>query len=161
MKYTFKTDARVPEKITIDRTILTGKVKVFVDGKQVGPSHQGRRGAAGTFYPVKSGTLEVRSSLLELVPSVWYNENWVDLVPPMKAWQYLLIALPLFSTVVFTFGQIVGLIVGALGVFFSYVVMRSQRPAKVRLAFGLIIAVLAPVVGVAAVVVLNNALGVK
>jgi hypothetical protein len=79
----------------------------------------------------------------------------------MRAWQYLLIALPLLSTVVFTFGQIVGLIVGALGVFVSYVVMRSQRPANVRLIFSLIIAVLAPVVGVVAVVVLNNALGVK
>ncbi len=161
MKYTFKTDARVPEKVVIDRALLPGKLKVFVAGKQVGPSHQGRRGATGTFYPLKSGTLEVRSSLLELVPSVWYNENWVDLVPPMKTWQYLLVALPLLGTVAITFGQLIGLVVGALGVLISYVAMRSQRPLNVRLAIGLLVAVVTPVVGFAAVVAVINLLGPK
>lgn len=161
MRYTFKTDARVPERVVIDRTLLTGKLKVYIDGKQVGPSHQGRRGAAGTFYPVKSGTLEVRSSYIELVPSVWYNENWVDLVPPMQVWQYLLVVLPLIGAVVITFGQLVGLVVGALGMLLSYVVMRSQRPTNVRLAIGLVIAVLAPVVSVVTFVVLNNLVSAK
>ena len=161
MRYTFKTDARVPERVIIDRTLLTGKLKVYIDGKQVGPSLQGRRGAAGTFYPVKSGTLEVRSSYVELVPSVWYNENWVDLVPPMQVWQYLLVVLPLIGAVVITFGQLVGLVVGALGMLLSYVVMRSQRPTNVRLVIGLVIAVLAPVVSVATFLVLKSLVSAK
>ena len=33
MRYTFKTDARVPERVVIDRTLLTGKLKVYIDGK--------------------------------------------------------------------------------------------------------------------------------
>jgi hypothetical protein len=157
MKYTFKTDARVSEEVTIDRALLTGKVKVFIDGKPVGPSHQGRRGATGTFYPVKFGTLEVRSSLFELVPRVWSNENWVDLVPPVKGWQYVLVALPLISTIVMTFGQILGLLIGALAVLISYIVMRSQRSATARNLICMAIAVVAPIVSVVLVLALSGA----
>lgn len=157
MKYTFKTDARVPEQVTIDRALLTGKVKVFVDGKPVGPSHQGRRGAAGTYYPLRMGTLEVRSSLFEIVPRVWCNENWVDLVPPVKGWQYVLVALPLISTVVMTFGQILGLLVGALAVLISYIVMRSQRSVTARNVICMAIAVIAPIVSIILVLALSGA----
>ena len=158
MKYSFKTDARTPEQVVIDRAILTGKVKVFIDGKPVGPSHQGKRGAAGTFYPLKSGTLEVRSSMLELVPSVWYNENWVELVAPMKGWQYMLILLPFLSTLVLTFGQILGMLVGVLAVLVSYVVMRSQRSLNVRTIICMVIAVIAPIIAFALVIALSGVL---
>ena len=85
----------------------------------------------------------------------------MDLVPPMQVWQYLLVVLPLIGAVVITFGQLVGLVVGALGMLLSYVVMRSQRPTNVRLAIGLVIAVLAPVVSVVTFVVLNNLVSAK
>jgi hypothetical protein len=161
MKYTFKTDTRVPEQVDVDRSLLTGKVKVFVDNRPVSPSHQGRRGAAGTFYPLKYGTLEIRSSLFEVVPRVWCNENWVELVSPVKGWQYLLVALPLISTVVMTFGQILGLVIGGLAVCVSYIVMRSQRSATVRNLICMAIAIIAPVVAFALVLALSGAFSPK
>src|SRR5438128_1755886 len=138
MKYTFTTSAK--EQVTIDRSLLSGKVKIYVDGKAVGPSHQGKRGATGTFYPVNRGTLEVRSSPWELVPRAWYNEDWVELVPPLTAWQYVLIALPFVSTAFVAFGQIAGLIIGALATLISVVVMHTQRPIGQRLLICLFIA---------------------
>lgn len=147
MKYSFTTSRN--EKIVLDRSLLNGKVKVSIDGRPVGPSHQGMRGATGTFYPVKSGTLEVRSALFELVPSVWYNEDWVDLVPPLTTPQYLLIGLPFVTATVASFGQITGIIVGLLATLICLLVMRSQRPAKVRVALCAVIAIVAPIVGFA------------
>jgi hypothetical protein len=147
MKYSFTTPAK--ERVTLDRSVLNGKVKVYVDNKPVAPSHQGTRGAAGTFYPLRSGTLEIRSSLWELVPRAWYNEDWVDLVPPLNTWQYLLIALPFLGTVFITFFQLPGLVVGGLAVLISLMVMRSQRPLNTRVVMCLIIAVLAPVAALA------------
>jgi hypothetical protein len=160
MKYTFKTDARVSEKVVIDRALLTGKIKVYIDNKPVGPSHQGRRGAAGTFYPLKFGTLEVRSSLFEVVPSVWHNENWVELVPPMKGWQYLLVMLPLLSTIVMTFGNFFGLLIGALAVLVSYIQMRSQHSANVRNLLSVAIAIIAPIIALALVFVLSGGMSI-
>jgi hypothetical protein len=161
MKYTFKTDAKVPELVVIDRALLTGKVKVFVDNRPVASSHQGRRGAAGTFYPLKNGTLEIRSPIFEVVPSVWCNENWVELVPPVKGWQYVLVALPLISTVVMTFGQILGLVIGGLAVGVSYIVMRSQRSANARNLICMAIAIIAPVIAFVLVLALSGAFSPK
>jgi hypothetical protein len=156
MKYTFTTGKN--EKVTLDRSMFSGKVKVLVDNRPVRPSHQGVRGATGTFYPIKSGTLEVRSGMLELVPRVWYNEDWVDLVPPLSTVQYLLIGLPFITTTIVSFGQITGIIVGLLATLICLLVMRTQRPANVRGAICAVIAILAPIAGLAATLALNVAL---
>ncbi len=157
MQYKFTTAKN--EKVILDRSLFSGKVKVLVDGRPVGPSHQGMRGAAGTFYPLKSGTLEVRSGMLELVPRVWYNEDWVDLVPPISTPQYLLIGLPFITTVSVSFGQITGIIIGLLATLICLLVMRTQRPATVRGAICAVIAVMAPIAGFAATIALNMAMG--
>ncbi|HEY3288810.1 MAG TPA: hypothetical protein VGK87_01650 [Anaerolineae bacterium] len=156
MKYTFVTSKN--EKVELDRSLLNGKVKVSIDGRPVGSSHQGMRGATGTFYPIKSGTLEVRSSLFELVPSVWYNEDWVDLVPPLTWPQYLLIGLPFVTATVASFGQVTGIVIGAIAVLICVLVMRSQRPAKVKVALCAVMAIVAPVAGFAATIALTTAL---
>jgi hypothetical protein len=153
MKYTFTTPKN--ERVALDRALLTGKVKVYVDGKHVGPSHQGKGGAAGTFYQIKSGTLEVRSGLFEFVPRLWYNEDWVELVPPLKTWQVVLIALPFLSATMVSFGQIIGLLVGVLATLLCWLVMRTQRTLGARVALCIAISVLAPVLSIVLTVALN------
>lgn len=159
MQYTFTTDKN--EKIILDRSLFSGKVKVIVDRRPVAPSHQGARGATGTFYPLKSGTLEVRSGMFELVPRVWYNEDWVDLVQPLTTPQYLLIGLPFITTTAVSFGQITGIIIGLLATLICLLVMRTQRSANMRGAICAIIAILAPIAGfavtIAATMALNSA----
>ncbi|MCL4504882.1 MAG: hypothetical protein M1434_08670 [Chloroflexi bacterium] len=157
MKYTFTTQAK--ERVTIDRSLLTGKVKVTIDGKQVGPSMRGMRGATGAFYPIKSGTLEVRSSLFEMVPRVWYKEDWVDLIAPLKPLQYVLIGLPFVTAAFSTFGQLSGIVVGLLGVLLCLVIMYSQSPLNKRVLFCGLIALIAPVLGIAVTIGLSMAMG--
>ena len=157
MKYTFTTQAK--EQVTIDRSLITGKVKVIIDGKQVGPSMRGVRGATGTFYPIRSGTLEVRSSLVEMVPRVWYKEDWVDLVPPLTPWQYLLIGLPFITTAFATFGQLSGIVIGLLGILLCLVIMNSQNPLNKRVVFCGLVALIAPVLAIAVTIGLSMALG--
>ncbi len=156
MKYTFITGKN--EKVSLDRSLFSGKVKITINGRPVSPSHHGARGATGTFYPIQSGTLEVRSGMFELVPRVWYNEDWVDLVPALTTPQYLLIGLPFITTTIVTFGQITGIIVGLLATLICLLIMRSQRPAKVRGALCATIAIAAPIAGFAVTVALTMAL---
>ena len=157
MKYTFTTQAK--EQVTIDRSVFTGRIKVYIDGKAVGPSMRGAGGATGTFYPIRSGTLEVRSSMFEMVPRVWYREDWVDLIPPLTMWQYVFIGLPFITTAFASFGQMTGLIVGLLAVFINMAVMHSQRPLNRRVLFCGLVALLAPAAGVAATIGLSMAMG--
>jgi hypothetical protein len=157
MKYSFTTKNN--QRVVIDRSLIGGKVKVYIDGKAYGPSHQGTRGATGTFYPIEKGTLEIRSSLWELVPRVWYNEDWVDFVAPLTLPQYLLIALPFFSTVLINFTQILGLIVGALGSLICLVVMHSQRSAMSRLLICVVIVILTPIVSIAGAIAIGMMMG--
>jgi hypothetical protein len=131
MKYGFITPFK--QKVVVDRALITGKVKVTVDGSTLGPSHRGARGAAGTFYQVKGGVLEIRSGPLDLVPQVWFNEDYVVLAPPMKSWEWILAGLPLLPGVV-----MLGLdsFVIAFALFFlNLVFMRSGRPMGLRVAF--------------------------
>ena len=87
--------------------------------------------------------------------------RFIDLVPPVKGWQYVLVALPLISTVVMTFGQILGLLVGALAVLISYIVMRSQRSVTARNVICMAIAVIAPIVSIILVLALSGAFSPK
>jgi hypothetical protein len=141
MRYKFTTSAKVPEKVEIDRNVITGKVKVYVDRKQVGSSHHGTRGAAGTYYPLKSGTLEVRSGLFEIVPRVWYNEDWVELAPPVRPWMYMVAALPLLSAFPWALSPIPW-IVALLAFLINWFVLRSQRPTSVRIGLCFLTAVI-------------------
>lgn len=147
MKYSFTT--KFNESVILDRAIITGKVKVFANGRPVAPSHRGERGATGTFYPLKGGVLEVRSGVLEIVPRAWYNDDWVDFVQPLVSWQYLLIALPFIGATITSLGQMAGLFVGALGSLLCWVLMQTQRPIKTRAIICVIIAALTPIVGIA------------
>ena len=153
MKYSFTT--KFNETVTVDRAIISGKVQVLADGRPVAPSHRGMRGATGTFYPLKGGVLEVRSALLEVVPRVWFNDDWVDLIQPLINWQYLFIALPFLSVVIISFGQITGLMVGALGSVLAWIVMQTQRPLNRRIIICAIIAILTPLVAIAVTIGLN------
>lgn len=157
MKYKFTT--KFKQNVTIDRALLGGKIKVYAEDRLVAPSHRGERGATGTFYPLKGGTLEVRSSMFEVVPRAWFNDDWLDLVPPLTTWQYALIALPLVGAFMISFGQILGLVVGALASLLSYVVMQSQRPVKARAIICIIITALTPLVVLAVTIGVNALLG--
>jgi hypothetical protein len=150
MKYTFTT--KFNEVVTLDRAIITGKVKVFVNGKPVASSHHGLHGATGMYYPLKGGVLEVRSSVLDIVPKAWFNDDWVDLVQPLVTWQYMLIALPFIGGAITSFGQMLGLFVGALGSLLCWILMQTQRPIKTRAILCVIIAALTPVVGTAVLI---------
>ena len=132
MKYSFQTPAPFKVNVVIDRALFSGKVKVYADGQPVSPSHRGARGAAGTFYQIKGGVLEVRSSFLDLVPLVWYNEDWVQLAPPMKSWEWVVAGLPLLPGVFFL--GIDSFIISFIAFFFNLVIMRSPRPASARAA---------------------------
>ena len=155
MKYTFTTKAN--ERVIINNSILGGKVKVIIDRKEVGPTNRGARGAAGAYYPIKSGTLEVRTNLFELVPRVWYNEDWVDLVPPLALPQYMMIALPFLGSLFI--GQIVGLVVGLLGSGICWLIMHSQRPARTRFILCIIVAILTPLIAFAGAIAITIGLG--
>jgi hypothetical protein len=140
MKYSFETPPPFKQRVVIDRALFTGKVKIQVDGATIKPSHMGKRGAAGTFYPVKGGVLEVRSGPLDLVPQVWFNENWVQLAQPMRSWEWLIAGLPLLPGVL-----LLGLdsfLIAFAAFFINLVVMRSGRPTGVRVALCLLVTVL-------------------
>lgn len=132
MKYSFQTPAPFKVNVVIDRALFSGKVRVYADGQPVSPSHRGARGAAGTFYQIKGGVLEVRSGLLDLVPMVWYNEDWVQLAPPMKSWEWLIAGLPLLPGVFFL--GLDSFFISFVAFFFNLVIMRSPRPAGLRAA---------------------------
>lgn len=132
MKYSFQTPAPFKVNVVIDRALFSGKVRVYADGQPVSPSHRGARGAAGTFYQIKGGVLEVRSGFLDLVPLVWYNEDWVQLAPPMKSWEWLIAGLPLLPGVFFL--GLDSFFISFVAFFFNLVIMRSPRPAGLRAA---------------------------
>lgn len=132
MKYSFQTPAPFKVNVVIDRALFSGKVRVYADGQPVSPSHRGARGAAGTFYQIKGGVLEVRSGFLDLVPMVWYNEDWVQLAPPMKSWEWLIAGLPLLPGVFFL--GLDSFFISFVAFFFNLVIMRSSRPAGLRAA---------------------------
>jgi hypothetical protein len=97
--------------------------------------------------------------MVEVVPRAWFNDDWLDLVPPLTTWQYVLIALPLIGAFLISFGQILGLVVGALASLLSYVVMQSQRPVKARAIICIIITALTPLVVLAVTIGVNALLG--
>ena len=133
MKFSFQTPSPFKQKVVVDRALITGKVKVSVDGAQVSPSHRGKRGAAGTFYQVRGGVLEIRSGLLDLVPQVWFNEDWIQLAPPMTSWEWLIAGLPLLPGVLML--GLDSFVIAFAAFFLNLVVMRSGRPAWLRIAF--------------------------
>ncbi|MCS7059897.1 MAG: hypothetical protein RMN25_01920 [Anaerolineae bacterium] len=153
MKYSFQTPPPFKVNVVIDRSLFSGKVKVYADGQVVRPSHHGTRGAAGTFYQIKGGVLEVRSGLLDVVPMVWYNEDWVQLAPPMKSWEWLVAGLPLLPGVFFL--GLDSFFVSFIALFLNLVIIRSPQPIGVRVAS--CVAVL--VVSIAAILALRLGLG--
>jgi hypothetical protein len=133
MKFSFQTPSPFKQQVVLDRALITGKVKVTVDGALLSPSHRGKRGAAGTFYQVRGGVLEIRSGPLDLVPQVWFNEDWIQLAPPMKSWEWLVAGLPLVPGI-----MMLGLdsfLISFVAFFLNLVIMRSGRPAALRVAF--------------------------
>ena len=132
MKYSFQTPAPFKVNVVVDRALITGKIKVFADGQPVGPSHRGARGATGTFYQIKGGVLEVRSGPLDLVPLVWYNEDWVQLAPPMRSWEWLLAGLPLLPGVFFL--GLDSFVIAFVMFFLNLVIMRTRQTTGVKVA---------------------------
>ena len=136
MKFSFQTPPPFRQQVVLDRALITGKVKVYVDGSPTSPSHRGTRGATGTFYQVRGGVLEIRSGVLDLVPQVWFNDNWVQLAPPMKSWEWLVAGLPLLPGVLMLGLDSFFIAFGAF--FLNLVIMRSGRPTGLRVAFCLL-----------------------
>lgn len=137
MKYGFETPAPFKQKIVIDRALINGKVKVIVDGKPISPSHRGQRGATGTFYQVRGGVIEVRSGLLDIVPMVWYNEEWVQLAPPMRPWEWVIAGMPLLPGALAL--GLDSLIIGFLAMFVNLIIMRSNRPTGLKVALNMLV----------------------
>ncbi|MCL5994514.1 MAG: hypothetical protein M1546_00470 [Chloroflexi bacterium] len=123
MKYSFETPAPFKQRVVVDRALFTGKVKILVDGATVNPSHKGKRGATGTFYPLKGG-----------------NENWVQLAKPMRSWEWFLAGLPLLPGVLLL--GIDSFLVAFAAFFINLVIMRSGQSTGVRVAVCLLVTVL-------------------
>lgn len=123
--------------LRLQRSIWTGQTKLYADDQEVPmqPNKGYFHSLRAYMVPMPDGSerhLTLQNRFYDPVPEVYVNDKPILLAKALHTWEYAIASLPVL--LIFA-GGLLGGLCGLAATFANLRIMRSERPAGLRIAF--------------------------
>jgi hypothetical protein len=129
LKYKFTLDELGESEIELQRSFLTGRTQVFVDGKEV------RKQKPHGYYGIELGNgcikkLKIKGASFDGIPRVFLEDKEIVLARKLLLYEYLIAGFPF---VLVFFGGAIGGLFGALATLYNFRIIRSNMSLMIKM----------------------------